>query len=267
MTSERVSSLTGTAKPSSLKKVRAQSKRMKNKVQECADELLVISEALAQEIDEHDRLKHELIEIRQKLSIIESILSDTQDVLATAHEVAEEAKRRTMRDFVTGIPNRELFNDRLEQALVLAKRCDWVLAVLFIDLDSFKSINDMHGHFVGDRVLQIVAKRLQELVRGEDTICRYGGDEFLYLLVNPQNNRNIQRIAHRVLDRISQPLIIDDLTLTIVPSIGIAVYPGDGGTGPELVANADSAMYQAKEKKAGYICFDNAKNISDGIKA
>ena len=234
----------------------AQTESVEEKVQECADELHEVNEALAQEIGGRDELDRELKETEQKLSATKHILSNTQDNLAIAHEVAEEATQRTLRDFVTGIPNRELFNDRLEQAIALAERGGWILGVMFIDLDKFKLINDTHGHDVGDRVLQGVAQRLNEQVRSGDTICRYGGDEFLYLLVNPQSTANIEGVARKVLDSISQSLIIDDLMLTIKPSIGIAVYPSDGNTGQELVANADAAMYRAKEKKAGCVFFD-----------
>jgi diguanylate cyclase len=249
------------------KKALAQSESVEEKVQECADELHEVNEVLAQEIGDRDELHGELREMERKLSITQNILSDTRDVLALAHEVAEEATQRTLRDFVTGIPNRELFNDRLEQAIALAQRGDWILGVMFIDLDRFKLINDTYGHAIGDRVLQGVAQRLNDQVRSGDTICRYGGDEFLYLLVNPQSIGNIERIARQVLDNISQTLIIDDLTLSISPSIGISLYPGDGSTGPDLVANADAAMYRAKKTKVGYVFFDSVKDNSAGIGA
>ncbi|WP_052493945.1 GGDEF domain-containing protein [Nitrosospira sp. NpAV] len=236
-------------------KALAQSESVEDKVHECAGELNEVNDVLAQEIDDRNKLNRELIETLQELSTAQNVLSDPQDVLAIAQEVVGEAKQRTLRDFVTGIPNRELFDDRLDQAIALAKRCNWILAVMFIDLDGFKKINDTHGHAIGDRVLQVVAQRLYERVRGEDTVCRYGGDEFLYLLVNPQSTGNIQRIARNVFDRISQVLLIDDLRLIIEPSIGIAVYPDDGSTAQELVANADAAMYRAKGKKAGCIFF------------
>jgi diguanylate cyclase len=242
----------------------AQSERVEDKVQECAGELDEVNNVLAQEIDGRDKLNRELIETLQELSSTPNILSTPQDILAIAHEVVAEAKQRTLRDFATGIPNRLLFNDRLEQAIALAKRRSWVLAVMFIDLDRFKLINDTHGHAMGDRVLQIVAQRLHEQVRSEDTVCRYGGDEFLYLLVNPQGMDNIQRIAHKVFDRISQILIIDGLALTVEPSIGIALYPDDGSTGHEVVTKADAAMYRAKEKKAGYIFFNDIKDDAAG---
>ncbi|MDQ3186855.1 MAG: diguanylate cyclase [Pseudomonadota bacterium] len=235
------------------KKALAQSESVEERVQECADELHEVNQVLAEEIGDRDELNRELREIERKLST-------TQDVLAIAEEVAEQATQRTLRDFVTGIPNRELFNDRLEQAIALAQRDGWILGVMFIDLDRFKLINDTYGHAIGDRVLQEVAQRLKEQVRSGDAICRYGGDEFLYLLVNPQNIGNIERVARQVLDNISQILIIDGLALTIKPSIGIAVYPSNGRTGRELVTNADAAMYRAKKTQAGVIFFDNVKD-------
>ncbi len=249
------------------KKALARSESVEDKVQECADELHEVNEVLAQEINERDVLKRQLRKTERNLSTIQNILSDTQEVLAVVQEVAEEATQRTLRDFVTGIPNRELFNDRLEQAIALAERGGWILGVMFIDLDKFKLINDMHGHAVGDRVLQGVAQRLNKQARSGDTICRYGGDEFLYLVVNPQSTGNIERVARKVLDTISQTLIIDDLALIIKPSIGIAVYPRDGGTREALVANADAAMYRAKTTKAGCIFFDNNKDSSVEIGA
>lgn len=238
------------------KKVLARNECVEDKVQECAGDLNDVNKALATEVDYYENLDRDLDEISRKLSATQDTLSRTQHVLAIAHEVAEEAKLRALRDFATGIANRELFNDRLEQALGLASRNHWVLAVMFIDLDRFKPINDEHGHTIGDKVLQMVAQRLDEQVRSEDTVCRYGGDEFLYLLVNPQGTENIERIAGKVIDRISQMLVIDDLALTVEPSIGIAVYPDHGRTGPELVANADAAMYQAKKLKSGFAFFD-----------
>ncbi|MBA4144078.1 MAG: GGDEF domain-containing protein [Nitrosospira sp.] len=183
-------------------------------------------------------------------------------MLAIAEGVAEDATQRALRDSLTGIPNRDLFKDRLEQAVTLAQRNCWIIGLMFIDLDRFKTINDTHGHVMGDRVLQGVAKRLNEQVRSGDTICRWGGDEFLYLLINPESTDNIERVARRVVDSISEILVIDDLTLSIKPSIGIAVYPRDGSTGSELLAKADAAMYQAKKDKAGCIFFDAIKDAS-----
>ncbi|PTR17688.1 diguanylate cyclase (GGDEF)-like protein [Nitrosospira sp. Nsp2] len=241
------------------KKALAQSESVEEKVQECADELHEVNQVLAEGIGDRNEINRELKKMGRKLAATQHMLSHAQDVLAVAEEAAEQASQRTLRDFVTGIPNRELFNDRLEQAIALAQRGGWILGVMFIDLDRFKAINDTHGHAVGDRVLQAVAQRLDEQVRSGDTICRWGGDEFLYLLVNPQSAGNIEGVARKVLDRISEILIIDDLTLSIEPSIGIAVYPSNGRTSQELLVNADAAMYRAKKMKTGFNFFDDVQ--------
>jgi diguanylate cyclase (GGDEF)-like protein len=232
------------------KKALAQSERVEEKVQDCADELDEINKVLAQEVDDRNKRNHQFMEICEKLSVAESI--------------AEEANQRSFQDALTGIPNRALFNIRIEQAIALARRNNWFLAVMFIDLDRFKLINDTYGHAVGDKVLQTVAQRLHRRVRSEDTLCRYGGDEFLYLLVNPQSLENVQRVAEEVSEHIAQPVIIDDLELIVEPSIGIAIYPNDGNTYGELVANADAAMYRAKKTRASYT-FDSVKDDSNRV--
>ncbi len=247
------------------KKALVQSERVENQVQDCAVKLDEVNKTLEQEIDGHNKRDGEFREIVEKLSAMESTLSNTQDALASANQAVEEAKQLSLQDAATGIPNRELFNVRIEQAIALAKRNNWVLAVMFIDLDRFKLINDTYGHAVGDKVLQEVAQRMEGRVRCEDTLCRYGGDEFLYLLVNPQSLESIQRVAEEMFGRIAQPVIIDDLTLTVEPSIGIALYPDDGDTDLELVANADAAMYRAKKTKAGYTLFDRVKDHSNRV--
>jgi len=165
-------------------------------------------------------------------------------------------EQRTLHDSTTGLPNRALFDDRLTHAIALAKRHSWMLAVMFLDLDRFKCINDTYGHAVGDVVLKEVAKRLLQHTREEDSVCRNGGDEFLYLLMNPQGSENIERIASGLLKAIGQPIDMGDLQPVIKASIGIAVYPDDGTTGEQLIRNADSAMYRAKKSVSGRIFFE-----------
>jgi diguanylate cyclase (GGDEF)-like protein len=165
-------------------------------------------------------------------------------------------EQRTLHDSTTGLPNRDLFDDRLTHAIALAKRHTWMLAVMFLDLDRFKCINDTHGHAVGDRVLKEVAKRLLQHARDEDTVCRSGGDEFLYLLMNPQGTENIERIAGALLKTIGQPIDMGELQPVINASIGIAVYPGNGTSGEQLIRNADTAMYRAKKAGIGCILFN-----------
>jgi two-component system cell cycle response regulator len=163
-------------------------------------------------------------------------------------------ERRVLHDSTTGLPNRDLFDDRLTHAIALATRHDWTLGVMFLDLDRFKYINDTHGHAAGDTVLKEVAKRLLQRAREEDTVCRNGGDEFLYLLMNPQGIGNIERIAGNLLKIIEQPVEIGKLQVVIKTSIGIAVYPDNGISGEQLIRNADTAMYRAK-KVGGWVFF------------
>jgi diguanylate cyclase (GGDEF)-like protein len=165
-------------------------------------------------------------------------------------------EQRALHDSTTGLPNRDLFDDRLTHAIALAKRHTWMLAVMFLDLDRFKYVNDTHGHAVGDGVLKEVAKRLLLHARDEDTVCRNGGDEFLYLLMNPQGSENIDRIAGALLKTIWQPIDMGDLQPVIKASIGIAVYPANGTTGEQLIRNADVAMYRAKKHSRGFVFFE-----------
>jgi two-component system cell cycle response regulator len=175
-------------------------------------------------------------------------------------------EQRTLHDITTGLPNRNLFNDRLTHAIALAKRHAWTLAVMFLDLDRFKCINDAHGHAVGDEVLKAVAKRLLQHARDEDTVCRNGGDEFLYLMMDPRGSENVERIAGVLLKTIAQPIELGDLQVVINASIGIAVYSGDGTSEDELIRNADTAMYRAKKAGIGCIFFNalEADETSDG---
>lgn len=164
-------------------------------------------------------------------------------------------ERRTsheaLHDGVTGLPNLALFKDRLESALAQAQRHDWRLAVLFLDLEAFKSINERHGREVGDRVLKVVAQRLQALLRGGDTVAHRGGDEFLFLALEARDEANVLAFAGTILERIAQACEVDGASLTVGASIGIAVYPEDGRSGRELLRHADLAMCAAIEQKKG----------------
>jgi diguanylate cyclase len=136
---------------------------------------------------------------------------------------------------------------------------------MFLDLDAFKAINDLHGHAAGDRVLREIADRLVQCSRKEDTICRNGGDEFLYLLIDPKSRDNIEAIILRAKDRIRDPLEVGTEQLTMGVSVGIAVYPDDGRSGEQLIAKADSAMYQAKTRKSGfYFSADSTSGSREG---
>ena len=161
-----------------------------------------------------------------------------------------------MHDQKTGLPNRTLFDDRLAQAISGAERHGWMLAVMFLDLDRFKAINDTHGHAAGDAVLTIVAERLLSHARDEDSVCRNGGDEFLYLLIDPAGRENVARIAGLVRATLAEPIAIDDLQLVITPSIGISLYPDHGTSADQLIAQADAAMYQSKRNRSAWEFFE-----------
>jgi diguanylate cyclase (GGDEF)-like protein/PAS domain S-box-containing protein len=150
-------------------------------------------------------------------------------------------------DPLTHLPNRVLFNDRLAQALALAERQGNQLAVMFIDLDGFKKVNDSVGHEVGDRLLQSVAARLIASVRRTDTVCRHGGDEFVILLSQVEHAEDAEFSARKILRSLAAPHIIDNKSLDISASIGGSTYPCDGEDGETLLNKADTAMYEAKQ--------------------
>ncbi len=150
-------------------------------------------------------------------------------------------------DAVTGLPNRNLFSDRLQHALQVTNRSQNQGALLFIDLDRFKQVNDTLGHSIGDRLLQQVAERLQACVRKTDTAARLGGDEFAVIIPEVQDSYVFKNIASKILKSLSARYVIDDNDIFISCSIGITLYPDDGTDAEQLIRNADSAMYKAKE--------------------
>ena len=151
-------------------------------------------------------------------------------------------------DSLTGLPNRVLFNERLHHALQRANRENTGIAVLFIDLDRFKNINDSLGHTAGDQLLERVAKRLRKTVRDEDTVARLGGDEFTILLEDVDSPQAIGAVAQKILETISRQLDLNEHEVHVSGSIGISLYPEDGKDVTTLLKNADNAMYRAKEK-------------------
>ena len=151
-------------------------------------------------------------------------------------------------DALTGLPNRALLNDRLSQAILHAQRYDRWVTVLFIDLDNFKFVNDSLGHNAGDELLKIVAKRMVDCVRATDTVVRLGGDEFVIVLSDqPKSADGISQTVRKIQSAIAEPIRLDGHDLTVTSSIGIATYPDDGADADTLLANADAAMYRAKE--------------------
>lgn len=150
-------------------------------------------------------------------------------------------------DYLTGLPNRIVLNDRIGQAISLARRQACHAAVLFLDLDGFKGINDSFGHPVGDKVLQAVAKRLLECVRSPDTVVRQGGDEFIVLLQELKHPQDAVCTVARLLKTVAAVHSIDSHEIFVTTSIGVSIYPNDGQDGETLIKNADIAMYHAKK--------------------
>jgi diguanylate cyclase len=177
---------------------------------------------------------------------------------AVERKAAEmELSHRAMHDPLTGLPNRTLFLDRLKHALMRAKRHHTLLGVMFLDLDTFKPINDNHGHEVGDRLLVALSGRLQDGLRGSDTAARFGGDEFMILCEDVAGQQDVLNIAQRILKTIEEPFVVGDEHLTVRASMGIAIADGQSDTAESLIRNADAAMYDAKESDEAYEVFDD----------
>ena len=172
--------------------------------------------------------------------------------LAVLHDLtARRAAQRQIEflahhDPLTELPNRTFMLQRLEQLLALARRHETSVAVLFLDLDKFKAVNDAHGHHVGDRLLQTIAQRLRANVRDSDVVCRLGGDEFVVVLAELAASRDAAMVAKKLLAAVGAPVTIEEHMLRISPSVGIGVFPDDGKSADELIRHADAAMYHAK---------------------
>jgi diguanylate cyclase (GGDEF)-like protein/PAS domain S-box-containing protein len=169
-----------------------------------------------------------------------------RDVSAT-RTLEEKLTHSAQHDFLTGLPNRMLLNDRIGQAISLAHRHTCHAAVLFLDLNGFKQINDSLGHRIGDKVLQSVAKRLQECVRSPDTVIRQGGDEFIVVIQELKRPQDAVITVARLLKTVADVHSIDSHEIFVTTSIGVSVYPGDGLDAETLIKSADTAMYHTKK--------------------
>jgi diguanylate cyclase (GGDEF)-like protein/PAS domain S-box-containing protein len=177
---------------------------------------------------------------------ITRMIGVSQDV-TEAKRQEEETRFLAYHDTLTGLPNRRLLDDRLRQVLYLAQRRDLRVAVMMIDLDRFKQVNDALGHRAGDAVLREAAHRLGGCVRKADTLARHGGDEFVVVLADLQLESDCQVVAEKVLRSLEPPFVVDGREFVIGASIGISLYPADAGDGEALLRNADAAMYRAKQ--------------------
>jgi len=206
-------------------------KRVEDKVNEASSHLTTITNVLASELSGRNELELQL--------------ADSREDGRAAHFAA-------LHDPLTGLPNRTLFQDRLEHGVAQAIRHGWALAVMFIDLNKFKRINDTYGYEAGDLVLSTIGHRLSAGTRDEDTVSRYGGDEFLILLSEVKNQSDLPRIAENILNMVEAPCDLAAFgaasPVTMRASLGISVFPQDASDPPGLIRKADAAMYSAKHK-------------------
>jgi diguanylate cyclase (GGDEF)-like protein len=173
---------------------------------------------------------------------------ERQRIMGELRQARQREQYLATHDALTGVPNRTLFYDRLAQAIAAARRYHTTLAILFVDLDGFKPINDGLGHEAGDRLLRTVAERITAIVRKSDTVARHGGDEFAVILCQVAKPGDAATVAENMLRRIAQPVRLDGGERKVTASVGIAIYPGDGELADTLVRAADTAMYHAKKQ-------------------
>jgi diguanylate cyclase len=201
-------------------------------------------DATANALADRRRLAEDQLREANEHLVVATVQAQT-DVEAAENATVQMAIKAE-RDFLTGLPNRELLTDRLTQAIALAKRHGKRVALLYMDMDNFKNVNDSLGHPVGDRLLQSTATRLQACVRSSDTISRHGGDEFVVLLTEVVELRDAVLVAEKLIRAMAEPHLIGEHRLTASLSVGIGLYPEDGADGATVLTNADIAMYHAK---------------------
>jgi diguanylate cyclase len=235
--------------------------------------VLVREQAVTAREQLSDRREAEAHATGQSRALVESQMREANEhlVVATVRaqrfiEAAEDANSqlasKAARDFLTGLPNRELLSHRLARAITLAERNGTQFALLYLDLDNFKTVNDSLGHAVGDHLLQSVATRLQGCVRHSDSLSRHGGDEFVVLVTEVLTMHDVTAVAEKLIANMAAPHYIDDHRLIVGLSIGISFYPEDGADGATLLSKADLAMYHAKR-----IGCNNYERFKEGMKA
>lgn len=234
-----------------------QNEDVEQKVAKAADDLKLVNAKLAKELADR-------IVIESELADTKTDLAEARDDLSKAQVEKEDAQQIALQDAHTGLPNRVSFEQGLEHGLSQAKRHGWGLAVLFIDIDNFKSINDSYGHEVGDQVLLMVANHLRSSLRDEDMVSRWGGDEFVCLLLEVKREADATRLAEKLINRIAIPCEFNGTILSIRASIGIAMYPADGETADILFKNADIAMYKAKGTEKRFVLFRESGELKAG---
>jgi diguanylate cyclase (GGDEF)-like protein len=217
-----------------------------------------------QDITEQKIAEQEIIEAKENLE--QQVIERTHELANTVKQLREEVAEREKiaaeldflanHDALTGLPSLRLCKDRLEHSLAEARRKRQSSAVMFLDLDGFKDINDAQGHEFGDQVLKVIAERIRTEIRETDTVARIGGDEFLVILSGLPESGIAGRIASSLIEQIAKPIEIDAITTGVSVSIGVSFYPQDGKSSEELIRAADQAMYRIK--RDGKIAFGYA---------
>lgn len=196
------------------------------------------------------------LRLQSEVILLRSALAKAHRELQGTRAGERRARHSAQHDSLTRLPNRNFLDACLQEAIADHLARSQTLALVFVDLDGFKHVNDTHGHAAGDRLLQIVAARLKQAVRRDDVVCRLGGDEFVCLLRGLGQTRQLVPLAAKLFDSVMAPCHLDTCTLSVRPSIGIAICPQHGVTGPDLLAHADAAMYRAKREQTGYAFFE-----------
>jgi diguanylate cyclase (GGDEF)-like protein len=225
-----------------------EAQRIQANVLECVSALDQLQTTLQHDFARRQQLEMDAFDARTALAQARAELAGTQ-----AGE--RRARYLALHDGLTSLPNRSHFREQMDRALSHADLRRRGMAVLYLDLDAFKSINDENGHDVGDDLLRIVAARLTRTLRAEDTIGRLGGDEFACLVAGMPGRDHLLHLARKLFQAVSAPLKIGELRLSVRPSIGIAMCPDDGTTVESLLKHADAAMYRAKRQQVGHAFF------------
>jgi len=183
------------------------------------------------------------------------IIDQTHELRAQTERIQKKAAHEATHDSLTGLPNRTLFIDRLQQAAHTAKRDGSIFAVFILDVDRFKEVNDTLGHYNGDRLLKQIALRLSGTVRESDTLARIGGDEFGFILPRLKEQANVEKIAHKIKKSFAIPFVLENLSLEVAVSIGTTIFPEHGTDADTLIQRADVAMYVAKQDNLGLVVY------------
>jgi len=224
---------------------------VRHRLQQALTEVLELQQALSASQEKSSAAQRQIVAYVDTISRLRQKVSLLEQEVAQVHHFAYH-------DELTGLPNRSLLRDRLNQAIVQAARQNKQVGLLMVDLDGFKNVNDRLGHAAGDKLLQQVANRLLSCIRGADTACRYGGDEFVVLLPEIDGENSAAEVAQKLHARLSMPYVVDGNPITVTSSIGVAVYPGDGSSQDDLIRRADVAMYLAKSHSHSQIRFDQS---------